>query len=501
MNIREYLENHKLLTDGAMGTYLISIEKENYICSEEANITNPALVREIHRSYVKNGAAAFRSNTFLANEGTFLSLTQAKAEAFENITLKQLIIAGYQLAKETAQEVYQEEYPIFAAADIGPILEERDSEEADILQQYYEICDSFLEAGADIFVLETFPDTQYVLKMAEYIRKSCPEAFIIGQFSLTPTGYSRTGFHYKTILQEATQSGLLDGAGLNCGVGAAHMKKFLKSYIEEFGVPEDMVLTSLPNCGYPQIVRGHAVYSDSVPYFGEKLGEISELGVQVLGGCCGTTPEYIGEIYKTVFQAKKTEGAVKIPTKIVWGDVTKRVQKRKEAAVHITQAGEQKEAIKEKQVTNTFRQKLEMGDLFVLWNLTRHLIQMIQSCLMVRRRCFLQRRYHYDCRFSARPFKSGASMMAAKIKMTTGMDVMPHLSCRDKNRIAIRSGLLGSYASGIRNYLFVTGDPVAREDREFTKSVFDFNSIRLMKFAQSMNQEVFKDDTIFMAVR
>ena len=52
MNIREYLENHKLLTDGAMGTYFDSIEKENYICSEEANITNPALVREIHRSYV-----------------------------------------------------------------------------------------------------------------------------------------------------------------------------------------------------------------------------------------------------------------------------------------------------------------------------------------------------------------------------------------------------------------------------------------------------------------
>ena len=88
MNIREYLENHKLLTDGAMGTYFDSIEKENYICSEEANITNPALVREIHRSYVKNGAQLLRSNTFLANEGTFLSLTQAKAEAFENITLK-----------------------------------------------------------------------------------------------------------------------------------------------------------------------------------------------------------------------------------------------------------------------------------------------------------------------------------------------------------------------------------------------------------------------------
>lgn len=103
--------------------------------------------------------------------------------------------------------------------------------------------------------------------MAEYIRKICPEAFIIGQFSLTPTGYSRTGFHYKTILRDAVQSGLLDGAGLNCGIGAAHMKRFLEAYIEEYGVPEDMILTALPNCGYPQIVRGHAIYSDSVTYF------------------------------------------------------------------------------------------------------------------------------------------------------------------------------------------------------------------------------------------
>ncbi len=140
-----------------------------------------------------------------------------------------------------------------------------------------------------------------------------------------------------------------------------------------------------------------------------------------------------------------------------------------------------------------------MGELVCAVELDpRHLIQDDTKLLNgAEGAAFYKGRYHYDCRFSARPFKSRCSLMAAKIKMTTGMDVMPHLSCRDKNRIAIRSGLLGSYASGSRNYLFVTGDPVAREDREFTKSVFDFNSIRLMKFAQSMNQEVFKDDTIF----
>lgn len=68
MNIREYLENHKLLTDGAMGTYFDTVEKENYICSEEANITNPSLVRQIHKNYVKNGAQLLRSNTFWQTE-------------------------------------------------------------------------------------------------------------------------------------------------------------------------------------------------------------------------------------------------------------------------------------------------------------------------------------------------------------------------------------------------------------------------------------------------
>ena len=162
-----------------------------------------------------------------------------------------------------------------------------------------------------------------------------------------------------------------------------------------------------------------------------------------------------------------TEGAVKIPTKIVWGDVTKRVQKRKEAAVHITQAGEQKEAIKEKQVTNTFRQKLEMGELVCAVELDPP-FDTDDTKLLNGAKALLSTKADIIT-IADSPLarsRADASLMAAKIKMTTGMDVMPHLSCRDKNRIAIRSGLLGSYASGIRNYLFVTGDPVAREDRE-----------------------------------
>lgn len=72
---------------------------------------------------------------------------------------------------------------------------------------------------------------------------------------------------------------------------------------------------------------------------------------------------------------------------------------------------------------------------------------------------------------------------------------MPHLSCRDRNRIAIRSGVLGAYIHDIRNMLIVTGDPVGREERAFTRSVFDFNSIKLMEFMESLNEELFPGDT------
>ena len=144
--------------------------------------------------------------------------------------------------------------------------------------------------------METFPDERYVLSMARYIREKKPDAFLIGQFSFVPTGYSRTGFHYKNVLKRAAESGLLDGIGLNCGIGAAHMERFLREYLEENGLPVQTVLTALPNCGYPQIVRGRAVYSDSVGYFGKKAAGLASLGVSILGGCCGTTPEYIREI-------------------------------------------------------------------------------------------------------------------------------------------------------------------------------------------------------------
>lgn len=87
-------------------------------------------------------------------------------------------------------------------------------------------------------------------------------------------------------------------------------------------------------------------------------------------------------------------------------------------------------------------------------------------------------------------------LTAVKLMHATGLPVMPHLCCRDRNMIAMRSALLGAYANDIRNALFVTGDPVPSEARANTTGVFDYDSVRLMNFAKELNLEHFSGEPL-----
>ena len=89
-----------------------------------------------------------------------------------------------------------------------------------------------------------------------------------------------------------------------------------------------------------------------------------------------------------------------------------------------------------------------------------------------------------------------AGILAAKIQNEVKIPVMPHMCCRDKNVLALRSAILGDYMSGIRQFLFITGDPVARDDRGTVSGVFDFNSIKLMNYVKEMNADVFADEPV-----
>ena len=531
MNIRDYLKEHILLTDGAMGTYFDEKTGGEFLCSEEANLFSPAIIRDIHEEYIEAGAQLIRSNTFSANRKTYREIMERRGDAREavarrqNLTgqgrgremdgaagsddgFRQFVQAGYRIARETAQEAVRRGKTVFAAADIGPIYEDGESSPADIREEYREIVDAFLERNAEVFVLETFPDERHVLFMAEYIRKKNPDAFIIGQFSFVPTGYGRTGFHYKTVLKKAAGSGLLDAIGLNCGIGAAHMEKFLRTYLTENVLPENTFLSALPNCGYPQIIRGHVVYSDSVEYFGKKAAGLTGLGVRILGGCCGTTPEYICRIAEELARDGEPgnvpdAGQIKAVARrenrpAQSGAEEAGGEERKPVPVKIRPSTDKKEKAGKVPAANTFREKLEKGEPVVAVELDPPFDADMEKLL----------RGGLDLRGTPADIitladsplarsRADSLLTAVKLQQETGMAVMPHLACRDRNRIALRSGLLGAYLNEIRNILIVTGDPVGRDERAFTKSVFDFNSIKLMEFLTSLNEELFPEDPLF----
>ena len=357
---------------------------------------------------------------------------------------------------------------------MGPIDADETKSDGDVEQEYIQLSDYFLRLGAKVFVFETLSDFRYVKRAGSYIKAKCPDAFVVMQFSFNRNGYTRSGMSVRAILSEAASMADMDAVGFNCGVGPLHLYELLKNQ----SFPEGKYMTVLPNAGYPTELRGRTLYSENVPYYVEMMGRIANLGFDIIGGCCGTTPEHIRWLHHLLVNN------VKPPKKLM-------------PAVYSTdrQSGCEQEAAEEK---TELIQKLERGEkIFVveldppfdandtklmdgaslLRDIGVDMITLADSPL-------------------ARP-RADSIASAIKMRYTRQMEAMPHISCRDKNVIAHRAQLLGMHMNGLRHALIVTGDPIARGDRESIKSVFNFNSIKLMKYVQTMNQEVFGNRPIY----
>lgn len=460
MDIREYLANNRLITDGAMGTWYDRLTGYKGNLAERANLENPQQIRDIHRAYIEPGAQLIRTNTFAVNSMFF------SADEIEEV-----LKAAWENASQAVSDSGKD---VWIAADMGPIDADETKSDGDVEQEYIQLSDYFLRLGAKVFVFETLSDFRYVKRAGSYIKAKCPDAFVVMQFSFNRNGYTRSGMSVRAILSEAASMADMDAVGFNCGVGPLHLYELLKNQ----SFPEGKYMTVLPNAGYPTELRGRTLYSENVPYYVEMMGRIADLGFDIIGGCCGTTPEHIRGLHHLLVNN------VKPPKKLM-------------PAVYSTdrQSGCGQEAAEEK---TELIQKLERGEkIFVveldppfdandtklmdgaslLRDIGVDMITLADSPL-------------------ARP-RADSIASAIKMRYTRQMEAMPHISCRDKNVIAHRAQLLGMHMNGLRHALIVTGDPIARGDRESIKSVFNFNSIKLMKYVQTMNQEVFGNRPIY----
>lgn len=463
MTIQEYLKESVLIMDGAMGTYYDHQYHGEDIMSEEANLTHPERILRIHKEYINQGARLLRTNTFALNEAIVGQFDKRGMEPREYVekSLKQAVALAKQAAEEAKAQIY-------IGADIGPIPE-REEEEEDWEQQEYErLVDLFLAEGLDIFILETFPDVKYIKRLAAYIRKKKPDAFILAQFAVNPTGYSQMGHSVGRLLREACAVSELDCCGLNCGIGVSHMLRFYK----QLELPKGKYLSALPNCGYPHTVRGRTIYSDSVSYYSDRMEKILELGMNIIGGCCGTTPAYIGELSRR-FAGRKPA-------------------KRKED-------GSLSEGTRQISQPYPLIEKMNQGKKVIVVELDPPFNE--DPTKLMEGAFYLKEKGIDAVTIADSPMarsRADSFLMASILMRDVRIPVIPHLSCRDKNRISLRSTMLGGYINDIRNVLVVTGDPVDRAERDITKSVFDFNSIRLMEFIKGMNEEHFSKDPVCM---
>lgn len=452
--IRDYLKKNVLITDGAMGTYYSEKTGEKVSYCELANTENPQIINEIHKEYIEAGAKLIRTNTFSANT---ITLGISRDE------LKKIISSGYNIAKEAvgAKEV-------FIGASIGPIHESvlKKDDELDILDEYKFIVDTLMDLGEDIFIFETFGTTDYLREISEYIKEKNSNAFILTQFAVTLDGFTRKGITISGIIEEVQSIKTIDAYGFNCGSGPTHLYRLLKK-LDIF----DDTISALPNASYPELINERMVYVNNPDYFANIVADIKELGAKIIGGCCGTTPSHIKSICEKLKLGKSKELEY---IKVI-----------------------EKDKIVTGKKNNEFLNKINNGKFTIAVELDPPFDTSIDKMIENARICKENGVDIITIADSPRGIaRIDSIMIAAKIKREIGIDVIPHLCCRDKNLNALKSGLLAAHIEDIRNILVVTGDPILDLDKLSTKSVFNLNSYRLMELISEMNKETFKSDEI-----
>ena len=172
--------------DGAMGTYFDTLTTNPSAIAEEANLSDPDLIRSIHKMYLDSGARLIRTNTFAINHSLAVSKGLKDATAQDQY-LRKLIKAAWDIACEAVKD---SGHSAWIAADIGPIAESFAFSESDLDEaaEYRFLADCFLDCGAEIFNFETQSDIHTVLQTAAYIRQQKPDAFITVSFSINRNG-------------------------------------------------------------------------------------------------------------------------------------------------------------------------------------------------------------------------------------------------------------------------------------------------------------------------
>jgi len=455
-DFNERLKQAILIADGAMGSMLHEAVGPQR-CFDELNATEPEAVFRVHQAYIEAGAQIIETNTFGANRFKLAPLGLADE-------VQRLNSRGVKIAREARESAARE---VLIAGSIGPLglgVQARHPEPDEILNVFLEQAQALEERGVDLFILETFTYIEEILLAVDAIR-SFSGLPVIAQLT-----YSEEGTAYGDLRPADAAAQLknrnVQVIGANCTLGP----QALLPILQELAGVDDLRVSGMPNAGFPKREGDRIVYPKSSPeYFALFAREAAELGVRILGGCCGTTPAHIHAMAEAVKSLK--------PVKAHAVAVSVEAMAKPVAAVH-------------REPESKLWKKIQSGQFVVC-------VEIDPPKGIALDRIFEQvERIMAPGSVDAIDINSGAmarvgmdALVVAGALEARGVETVPHLTTRDQNIIGLQAGLLGAWTvGGVRNVLAVTGDPPSVGDYPETSGVYEVDSVGLVKVLNRLNQ-------------
>jgi len=458
----EQLQTEVLVCDGAMGTELYNRGISFDHSFDELCLSQPELVRAVHQDYRDAGAQILLTNSFGGN--TFRLASRGLEKHVQDIN-----VAAARIAREVAGE------DVYVAGSVGPLgrrlapTGKMTAEQA--ADAFREQMLALIEGGVDAFFLETFSDIPEIAVAIQVAHTIAPNLPIIAHMTFTDDGKTLHGYKPEEVARQLTSLGALI-VGANCSVGPQPIMEVVDRMVVKSNV-EPLRLSIMPNAGLPRIHEGRFVYVCSPEYMADYAREFVLKGAHIVGGCCGTSPEHIRQMRAAVQGMTPKHN---VPLAMGENDEVS-------GLIPIAKAGQQR--------TNTFRAKLESGQFVSSVEIDPPKGINVEKLIRGAELC---RTNGVDCiNIADSPLaRARMSPMALSnlIRNEVDIEIILHLSCRDRNIIGLQSELMGAYAQGRRNILCVTGDPPHVGDYPSATGVYDVDSIGLVQLCTRLNDGV-----------
>ncbi len=442
-----------------MGTYLHSMGLPPGRCVEEANLLDSELVERVHRSYIEAGARIIETNSFGANR---IRLARYGMEEHA----RQLCRLSVEIARRAAKD----RSDIFVAGSVGPlgITEDLSTESLEALEEQIS---ALVEAGVDVIYLETQTTINEAISGLKISKRHYPQVPVATLLAPSEEGRISGGLNISEAFKILQAEGA-DCVGMNASLGPASTLRVLM----EINSPLNVPIAVYPNAGKPQYLEGHYLFYATPEYFAKKCAEMVNFGVSIIGGCVGTTPEHIRELASLLLHAESKCQSPSVERVSIHKYVSK-----------ISEPEQLRSAATEKRRTLSLLEKYRQG-IATIVELDTPKTLPLEKYFTVAKQLTDAGADRISLADNALAILRNSNLAVGAKMMNEGLPPLIHIACRDRNLIALQSELMGLHTLGLDHILVITGDPAKVGDHPLASSVYDLNSVGLIKIASQFNE-------------